>query len=50
MGEFDFTYRLPKTFKASSSIFGTTRIANVARAFQNCTYDYEDLGLAIMLA
>lgn len=47
MGEFDFTYRLPQNFsRRVVQYLEQLESPNVARAFQNCTYDYEDLGLA----
>ena len=47
MGEFDFTYRLPQNFsRRVVQYLDQLESPNVARAFQNCTYDYEDLGLA----
>ena len=47
MGEFDFTYVLPKNFsRRVVQYLEQLESPNVAKAFQNCTYDYEDLGLA----
>lgn len=47
MGEFDFTYRSPQNFsRRVVQYLEQLESPNVARAFQNCTYDYEDLGLA----
>lgn len=47
MGEFDFTYRLPQNFsRRVVQYLEQLESPNVVRAFQNCTYDYEDLGLA----
>lgn len=47
MEEFDFTYRLPQNFsRRVVQYLEQLESPNVARAFQNCTYDYEDLGLA----
>lgn len=47
MGEFDFTYRLPQNFsRRVVQYLEQLESPNVARALQNCTYDYEDLGLA----
>lgn len=47
MGEFDFTYRLPQNFsRRVVQYLEQLESPNVARAFQNCTYEYEDLGLA----
>lgn len=47
MGEFDFTYRLPQNFsRRVVQYLEQLESPNVARAFQNCAYDYEDLGLA----
>ena len=47
MGKFDFTYRLPQNFsRRVVQYLEQLESPNVARAFQNCTYDYEDLGLA----
>ena len=47
MGEFDFTYKLPENFDRRVSQFleqfGNT---NVAKAFQRCKYEYDDIGLA----
>ena len=43
MGEFDFTYRLPQNFsRRVVQYLEQLESPNVARAFQNCTYDYED--------
>ena len=48
MGEFDFTYRLPQNFsRRVVQYLEQLESPNVARAFQNCTYDYEDLGQPI---
>lgn len=47
MGEFDFTYVLPKNFsRRVVQYLEQLESPNVAKAFQNCTCDYEDLGLA----
>lgn len=47
MGEFDFTYELPKNFNIRViqflQQFGKTNIAN---AFKRCEYEYDDIGLA----
>ena len=51
MGEFDFTYRLPQNFsRRVVQYLEQLESPNVARAFQNCTYDYEDLQLRVLPA
>lgn len=47
MGEFDFTYELPKNFHKRVIQF-LQQFGNIdsAEAFQRCGYEYEDVGLA----
>lgn len=47
MGQYDFTYEMPKDFK--NRLFQLLRQNNgvdVAQAFQRCTYEYEEKGYA----
>ena len=47
MGELDFTYRLPQNFsRRVVQYLEQLESPDVAKAFQNCTYDYNNLGLA----
>lgn len=47
MGEFDFTYELPKNFhKRVVQFLQQSGNINSAEAFQRCEYEYEDVGLA----
>ena len=47
MGSFDFTYELPENFnKRILQYLQQINKNNVAVAFQHCTYEYDDVGLA----
>lgn len=47
MGEFDFTYELPDNFNKRTQQFLKQMQANdVAAAFANCIYEYNDVGFA----
>ena len=47
MGQYDFTYEIPANFNSRINQFLQQKNRNdFARAFQNCKYEYEDLGLA----
>lgn len=48
MGQYDFSYELPTDFtnRVIQILQQTARNASVAKAFQNCKVEYEDIGLA----
>lgn len=47
MGKFDFTYELPESFnRRVIQILQQFGASTVAKSFQNCEYEYEDVGLA----
>ena len=48
MGQYDFTYELPAdfTYRVMQILQQTACASQVAIAFQHCTFEYEDLGLA----
>lgn len=47
MSDFDFTYKLPENFnKRVIQYLQQMNKTTVANAFQHCTYEYEDVGLA----
>lgn len=47
MGKFDFTYELPESFNRRVIQFlQQFGASTVAKSFQNCEYEYEDVGLA----
>lgn len=48
MGEYDFTYEIPDNFKSRVIQYTQQQVggAVIAKAFQACSYDYDDQGLA----
>lgn len=47
MGEFDFSYKLPSNFdRRVCQFLQQMKETNVAEAFKNCMYEYDDVGLA----
>lgn len=47
MGSFDFTYELPNNFdKRTQQYLQQMNAFDVANAFMNCKYEYDDVGLA----
>ena len=47
LGEFDFTYELPNNFdKRVYQFLQQMKEINVAEAFKQCSYEYDDVGLA----
>lgn len=47
MGEFDFTYKLPNNFdKRVYQFLQQMQEMNLAEAFRQCSYEYDDVGLA----
>lgn len=48
MGEYDFTYEMPDDFanRVAQILQQKSNGIQMAEAFRNCDYEYEDLGLA----
>lgn len=50
MGSFDFTYELPNNFdKRTQQFLLQMQASDVADAFVNCKYEYDDVGLRTTL-
>lgn len=52
MGQYDFTYEFPSDFEKRVKQLLQQDFSGMqaATAFQKCKYEYEDVGLAFMLA